>query len=310
MNQNITENFETPIIFLIFKRPELTARVFAQIQAIKPKQLFVVADGPRNEKERSLCNQARVITENIDWNCQVYRNYSDENLGCRKRVSSGISWAFGHVPEAIILEDDCLPDLSFFQYCQTLLNFYKDDERVMVISGDNFQDGHWRGTGSYYFSKYNHCWGWATWRRAWQHWDFNPDKWLQFRDEGLMSSICHDPVERRYWTNIFNKLFFKSSPDSWAYAWAFSCWAQSGLTALPNVNLVSNIGFGTDATHTSERNQFSDMKVNPLREIRHPLFVVQHLEADSYTFKHHFKGGRSRRLSHLLSKAKQKIISS
>lgn len=283
---------KTPIVFLIFCRPDLTFQVFERIRQAQPKKLLIVADGPRNESESILCQQARVVTESIDWDCEVLRNYSDTNLGCRKRVSSGLAWAFEKVEEAIILEDDCLPHPSFFEYCETLLDYYRNDNRVVVISGDNFQDGQKRTEYSYYFSKYNHCWGWASWRRAWKYWDFNPKKWIEFRNAGLMKFICDSTYEEEYWINIFDTLFLEGTPDSWAYVWGFSCWAQNGLTALPNVNLVSNLGFGTNATHTQGESEFANLSTEDIGEIYHPPFVLRHKEADIYTFEH-FIGGRA-----------------
>jgi hypothetical protein len=287
----------TPVIFLIFNRPELTSRVFQKIREAQPQKLFVVADGPRHKTEETACKNARAITEAVDWDCEVYRNYSDTNLGCRSRVSSGITWAFEKVETAIVLEDDCLPHPSFFPYCQALLDYYQDDERIMMISGDNFQDGQWRGSGSYYFSYYPHCWGWATWRRAWKYWEFSPEKWIEFRDEGFLRAICQTRFEQVYWTDIFNTLFLEDRLDSWAYPWTFNCWSQRGLTVLPNVNLISNIGFGLQSTHTSKKNRFANMDAHLLENIQHPHFVVRHPKADSYTFRYYFGGkliGRSR----------------
>ena len=162
-------NLKTPVAFIIFNRPSLTQIVFNTIRQAKPKQLFVIADGARFPEEKEKCQQARDIIRQVDWDCEVLANYSDVNLGCGKRISSGISWVFEHVEAAIILEDDCLPHLSFFRYCENLLDYYRDDERVMAIGGDNFQDGNKKTPYSYYFSKYPHVWGWATWRRAWKH---------------------------------------------------------------------------------------------------------------------------------------------
>lgn len=300
----------TPVIFLIFRRPDLTAQVFEQIRAAKPAKLLVVADGPRNAQEAALCEQARKVTEQIDWDCEVLRNYSDINLGCRDRVSSGLTWAFAQVEEAIILEDDCLPHPSFFPYCENLLNYYRHDERVMVITGDNFQDGQQRTAYSYYFSKYNHCWGWATWRRAWKHWEFKPQKWIEFRDGGLMKFVCDDPYEEKYWTAIFNTLFLEGKPNSWAYPWTFTCWSQGGLTALPSVNLVSNIGFGADATHTGGESKFANMLTQDIGEIHHPPFVLRHRDADMYTFNHVFIGNSviiNKKLQLLLKKIYQRM---
>jgi hypothetical protein len=281
---------KTPVVFLIFRRPDLTARVFETIRQAQPAKLLIVADGARNEEEAILCQQTRAVTEQIDWDCEVLRNYSDVNLGCRQRISSGITWTFEQVEEAIILEDDCLPHPSFFSYCENLLDYYRDDERIMVISGDNFQDGNQRTPYSYYFSKYNHCWGWATWRRAWKHWHFNPETWIEFRDTGLIKFICDDSYEEKYWTQVFNTLFLEGKPNTWDYPWTFACWSQSGLTALPNVNLVSNIGFGAGGTHTFGDSHLANMAVEDIGEITHPPFVVRHIEGDRYTFDHHFGG--------------------
>ncbi|MGB6015835.1 MAG: glycosyltransferase family 2 protein [Nodosilinea sp.] len=276
-------------MFLIFRRPDLTVQVFEAIRQAKPTKLLVVADGPRNAEEAVLCKQARAVTENIDWDCEVIRNYSDINLGCRDRVSSGLTWAFEQVEEAIILEDDCLPHPSFFRYCETLLEYYRDDERLMVISGDNFQNGRQRMPYSYYFSKYNHCWGWATWRRAWQHWEFNPQKWVEFRDSGLVRSLCHESHEEKYWTDIFDMLFLENKINAWGYVWMFACWSQGGLTALPHVNLVSNIGFGLDSTHTGGKSKLANMPTKEIGNIKHPSFVLRCVEEDCYTFKNIFR---------------------
>jgi len=299
----------TPVVFLIFRRPDLTARVFETIRQAQPAKLLIVADGARNEEETILCQQTRAVTEQIDWDCEVLRNYSDVNLGCRQRISSGITWAFEHVEEAIILEDDCLPHPSFFNYCENLLDHYRNDERIMAISGDNFQDGNQRTHYSYYFSKYNHCWGWATWRRAWNHWHFNSEKWIEFRETGLIKFICDDSYEEKYWTQIFNTLFLEGKPNTWDYPWTFACWSQSGLTALPNVNLVSNIGFGSGGTHTFGDSSLANMAVEDIGEITHPPFVMRHIEGDRYTFDYHY-GGIASRLSdiknnRLLPKFKQ-----
>ena len=306
---------KTPIVFLIFRRPELTAKVFDRIREAKPKQLFVVADGPRNEEEAIKCEKARSVTEAIDWDCEVLRNYSDVNLGCRQRVSSGITWAFEQVDEAIILEDDCLPHLDFFYYCETLLERYRHDERVMVISGNNFQDGQQRTLYSYYFSKYNHCWGWATWKRAWQYWEFNAKAWLDFRNNGLIQFVGDTPEEVTFWTGIFNRLFLEDAIDTWDYPWTFVCFSQNGLTALPKVNLVSNIGFGEGATHTTGKGHKSaNMAIEALGTIIHPPYIVRHQEADKYTFDYYFGGNLMRQslqkessLSTLLRRISKKI---
>jgi hypothetical protein len=281
-----------PIVFLIFRRPDLTARVFESIRQAQPAKLLVVADGPRNEAEELLCQQSRSVTEQVDWDCEVLRNYSDVNLGCRKRVSSGLDWAFEQVEEAIVLEDDCLPHPSFFKYCQDLLAYYRNDERIWCINGNNFQDGQWRGNGSYYFSIYNHCWGWATWRRAWKHYDNDLESWPALKASGLLNSIFGDPYEQQYWTQIWDRLRTENQPDSWAYRWTFTCMSNSGLSIAPNVNLVSNIGFRADGSHTTSDSDsnLAAMPVADVSNIQHPLFVLRDVDADQYTFDHVFGG--------------------
>ncbi len=307
----------TPVVFLIFRRPDLTARVFEAIRQAQPKKLLIVADGPRDQAEALLCQQTRAVTEQIDWDCEVLHNYSDLNLGCRKRVSSGLDWAFKQVEEAIVLEDDCLPHPSFFRYCQELLDRYRDDRRIWCISGNNFQDDQWRGEGSYYFSNYNHCWGWASWRRAWQHYDHDLENWPAFCDGRYLEAILDSSQEVQHWQGTFEKLHSLGKPNSWAYVWTFTCWQNRGLTALPNLNLVSNIGFGADGTHTLEESKWANMSVADIGQLRHPAFIARDRAADMYTFDHHFGGLQARhnqrmhvRIRHKLSRLKAAIKSS
>jgi hypothetical protein len=297
----------TPIVFIIFRRPDLTARVFEVIRQAQPRQLLIIADGPRYDSEVILCQQARAITERIDWNCEVLRNYSEINLGSRGRVSSGLNWAFEQVESAIILEDDCLPHESFFNYCETLLEYYRNDQRVMVVSGNNFQNGQQRTPYSYYFSKYNHCWGWATWQRAWKYWEMSSEKWTEFRNSGLLRTVCNDVFEVKYWQDIFDETFFEGKPDTWDYPWTFACWSQGGLTALPEVNLVSNIGFGPEATHTLEDSPYANLPISDIGEIIHPPFVIQHQEADRYTFKTIFNEGTKKKFNILSREIRRKF---
>lgn len=298
----------TPIIFIIFRRPTLTQLVFDEIRRAQPTKLLVIADGPRSSSEADICQKARKITEDIDWNCEVSRNYSDTNLGCQKRVSSGLNWAFEQVEEAIILEDDCLPEPSFFDFCSSLLEYYRFDQRVWVISGNNFQDGQWRGDGSYYFSRYNHCWGWATWKRAWKNFQTEIDSWPQLRDSGLLATVLPDPIELEYWSSIFNKLYVENQPDSWAYRWTYTCWINNALSVLPNINLVTNIGFGEGGTHTTNANShLANLPTQKIQELVHPLFIIRDEMADQYTFDHAFGGISIKRSKKLASRIKRQI---
>ncbi len=259
----------SPIIFLIFNRPETTAQVFAAIRAARPPKLLVVADGPRPDRagERELCARTRAIIDGVDWPCQVLLNFAGANMGCGKRVSSGLDWAFGQVGEAVILEDDCLPDPSFFPYCAELLERYRSDERIMMISGDNFQNGVSRSSDSYYFSRLPHCWGWATWHRAWRHYDFTMADWPQRGGARWLKSIARNPVLERYWAQCFDDVR-SGKIDTWDYQWMYCMFANRGFSIVPNVNLVTNLGFGNSATHTEK---FDHRHVVASRAMEFPL---------------------------------------
>jgi hypothetical protein len=282
-------SLSTPVALFIFNRPNLTEIVFDAIRQAKPKKLLVVADGPRFPEEAEKCKQARAVIERVDWDCEVLTNFSEKNLGCNRRVSSGLDWVFSQVEEAIILEDDCLPAPSFFNFCQTLLERYRDDERVMHISGNNFQSGQSKTEYSYYFSKYIHIWGWASWRRAWKHYDVNIKTWSKYKSLGLIPSICEDLYEQKYWTDIFERVS-SGAVDTWDYQWVYTCWSQNGLSILPDSNLVSNIGFGLDATHVSAESPWARLPVTDIWEIQHPLFIFRNKVADDYTFDYHYGG--------------------
>ncbi len=282
---------KTAVALLIFNKPDTTEKVFEAIRQAKPPKLLVVADGPRSDRpgEAEKCQATRAIIDRVDWDCQVLTNYSDVNLGCKLRVSSGLDWVFNTVEEAIILEDDCLPHPTFFHFCEELLDYYQDDERIMVISGDNFQFGRKRTEYSYYFSRYNHCWGWATWRRSWQHYDIEMKLWPKIRDGNWLRYILEEPMTVRYWQKIFQATYEEKN-NSWAYRWTFSCWVQSGLTVIPNVNLVSNLGFVIEATHTkNSRNPSAHLPLEKMCfPLQHPPFIIRDAEADNFTQDNNF----------------------
>jgi hypothetical protein len=283
-------SLSTPVAFIIFNRPDLTEMVFKAIAQVKPKKLLIIADGPRFPEEAEKCQKTRSIINKVNWDCEVLTNYSEKNLTSPIRCSSGIDWVFSQVEEAIILEDDCVPTRSFFYFCQTLLEYYRNDKRIMHISGNNFQNSNNTTPYSYYFSKYPHVWGWASWRRAWTKFDFQMKTWPKFKEERMMEFICEDLYERKYWTSIFDKCVFHSDPH-WDYAWTYASWRQNGLSILPNSNLVSNIGFRSDATRTKlKESPLSKLPTTDIWEIEHPPFIVRHKEADSYTFDYVFGG--------------------
>lgn len=276
---------ETPVAFIIFNRPETTRRVFAEIAKARPRKLLVIGDGPRSSRagEEEKVAQTRAVIEQVDWDCDVLTHYSDVNLGCRNRVSSGIDWIFEQVPEAITLEDDCLPHPTFFRFCEELLVRYRDDERISQIGGTNFQFGRNRPQTSYYFSRYSHIWGWASWRRAWKHYDRDVRFWPEMRDEHWLDALLKNPGERRFWMRMFDAVH-GGQIDTWDFQWMLACWSQGMMSVIPAVNLISNIGFGADATHTKGANTYAAMEFEQMNfPLRHPRVVLPAMKADAYT---------------------------
>ena len=281
---------ETPVALFVFNRPDLASRVFDQIRAARPRQLLIVADGPRcgAHNDSDLVRATRQVVERIDWNCQVLRNYSSINLGCQRRMSSGLNWVFENVEEAIILEDDCLPSIDFFEYCHQLLVRYRKDPRVVAISGTKVHCPQTTSDYSYFFSKYFHCWGWASWRRVWQHYDVQMCAWPQAYRGGLLKQISDSRDEECYWGRILDKQF-RGHFDAWAYQMVFNCWQLGGWTAIPSTNLVTNIGFDHRGTHTHDGNHhLAAAGTDELGALRHPPRMERHVAADREMFRHAF----------------------
>ncbi|MCL4501101.1 MAG: glycosyltransferase family 2 protein [Deltaproteobacteria bacterium] len=280
----------TPVLFLVFNRPAVTDKVFDAIRRAKPSRLFVAADGPRPGRpgEEELCAQVRKIATSVDWDCEVQTRFLDNNLGCQKAVSSAITWFFEQVEEGIILEDDCLPCQSFFWFCQDLLGRYRNDCHIFSISGNNFQKGRPRTDFSYYFSIYNHIWGWASYRRAWKHFDFDMTTWPVIKEGNWLLDLLNDKSAVKYWEKIFQDTWDKKI-NSWGYRWTFTCWAYSGLCILPNKNLVENIGFGLDATNTKSNDNYYVIKSNNIAfPLKHPPFIIRDTISDRFTQNNHF----------------------
>jgi hypothetical protein len=265
-----TSTFTTPIAFAVYNRPHTTRKVFGEIAKVRPRKLLVIADGPNSERrdDDDLCAQTRAVIEEIDWPCDVLTNYADKNLGCRQRVSSGLKWIFDHVEEAIILEDDCLPNQSFLWFCQELLDRYREDDRIFQISGTQFDLSKRQHAYSYYFQRSDTIWGWATWKRAWRFYDFQMNLWPEIRRGGYLRGWVNDPQSLAYYDDIFEKVY-NGEVDTWAFQWVFSCLVNNGLSAMPKYNLVSNIGFGEHGTHTTDaKHPYASL---PTRELSLPL---------------------------------------
>ena len=274
---------ETPIVLFIFRRPDLTRQVFESIRAAQPKHFLIVADGPRNPSEADLCALTRQVLDHIDWPCEVLRNYADVNMGLRARLVSGLSWVFDLFPEAIILEDDCVPHPDFYRFCQEMLERFRDVPQVMHISGDNFLSKDLAVSESYYFSRYPHVWGWATWRRAWQHYDPEMFEWRNPATQKNMLSQFAQSSERRFWQASWDGVL-AGTVKSWAYQWTFSCLLQDGLCVMPAHNLVENIGFRADGTNTLSTDDQLQYQTSALSfPLTHPNQLTRNQAADRYT---------------------------
>jgi hypothetical protein len=281
----------TPVVLIVFNRPRLAEKVFESIASARPAKLFLIADGPRFAEEAGECLSARAVIERIDWDCDLTTNFADSNLGCRERIVSGLDWVFTQVDEAIVLEDDCVPHPSFFHFCQTMLSRYRDDERVMEIGGGNYQGGHSRTTDSYYFSKYSHTHGWATWGRAWEYFGELMSDWQQIKGDCPWDVLCENDSEYQYWTEIYEQISSGKLTSSWDYQWQLARYRHGGLTIVPNANLVSNIGYGKKATHTRWKWQsVAALPTQDIGDLCHPATVMRNEEADQYMFQKVFKG--------------------
>jgi hypothetical protein len=288
-----------PIALILYRRPEATAHTFATIAQARPSRLFLIADGPRPGEEGAVA-AARAVVEAVDWPCEVTNLYAEANMGLRARVESGLHAVFAAVEQAIILEDDCVPDGSFFRYCAELLARYADDPRVMAISGDRFSPQ--RGRASYAFSHFPHCWGWATWRRAWALYDGPMAEWPALREGPWLRGILGGRRAAASWRATFDRVY-AGKVDSWAYRWTYSCWRHGGLTALPAVNLVRNIGLGPLASNTGGEHFVTPPAGRLQFPLRHPELVAPDTQADSRIQRTHFDPTLGVRIARRLRRA-------
>ena len=277
---------ETPVLLIIYNRPELTEKVFDVIRSVRPKQLFIAADGPKQEKiaDAARCAETRAVTEKINWDCDVKRLYRDKNLGCKDAITSGINWFFGQVEEGIILEDDCVPDETFFTFCKEMLSRYRNNERIMHINGTNFLLGK-KVPGSYYFSNFAHPWGWAGWRRAWKKYDSDMKTFPEFKEKNMFDRVSKNKRLKNFWLSVLEKTYDGTFERNsvYDYQWFFTIWYNKGIVITPTVNLVSNIGFGPDATNTIYSYvSRSNMKRGAMHNIIHPKEIVVNEKLDEF----------------------------
>ena len=279
-----------PVLFLIFSRPSTTEIVFEEIRKAKPTKLFIAADGPRKHKpgENEKCEAARAIVSKIDWDCEVKTLFRDENLGCGRAISGGINWFFEHVEEGIILEDDTKPAPEFFRFCSEMLEYYRNDDRVMEISGSSLPNRFTKNSPySYFFSDWDHIWGWATWKRAWKHYDYSMKRYPEVAEKGLLLNNYTSIYERYYMEHLLHQGYYENDKVTWwDIQWGFARKINSGLVAVPTRNLVVNLGFGSDATNTTDGSQWDEVKIEKLEfPLKHPEFVMRDKIIDDEVFR-------------------------
>ncbi|MFZ2664328.1 MAG: hypothetical protein WAX66_03115 [Patescibacteria group bacterium] len=270
-------SFKTPILINAFNRVDTTKKVFDTVRSMRPERLFIAVDGPRDNKlgESKKCNEVKKVFEGVDWDCEVKTLFRDKNMGCHKAIPDAINWFFSFVDEGIILEDDCLPSKSFFRFCEELLERYRNNSKVMMISGDNFLPGNKFSKESYLFSKYAFIWGWATWKRSWNKFDSEMKSYPKFVSSKKIMKWYPNIIERFFWKTAFNNKYFNYS-DGWDMKWYYAVAYNKGLSVVPSVNLITNLGFRSDATVTKT---FNKKLVMPKRLIKFPLLHPVKIEA-------------------------------
>lgn len=277
-----------PVLLKIFNRPENSLKVIRALKAYKPERLYIDGDGPRTPEESTSVDNARAaVLAEIDWKCSIQTNFASGNIGLRKGMPQAISWFFEQETRGIILEDDCVPSASFFPYCEELLERYADVDSVMHISGCNFQPKSRVYPGSYYFSKFSYVWGWASWRRAWVHYQADVQTYPEFKKLSGLASISKDPMVQAYWDSILTKAV-NGQLTTWDYQWTYSIWANNGLSINPSKNMISNIGFGNAAaTNTKGNSVWANYPTEGMTITKHPSVMVPYAKADEYSFSFH-----------------------
>jgi len=303
----------TPVLLLTFNRPDITAKVMAAVAAAKPARLFVASDGPRPdhlEDKKLVAETRKVVEDAISWECEVHTLFHEENQGLKAGIVGAIDWFFDQVDEGIVLEDDCVPHPDFFSYCEELLERYRDDERVWAIQGDNSAKARISGAASYAFTPYALIWGWATWKRAWEHYDRDLELWQSIRGTRAVKKVWPDPVERRIRSVALDELL--EDPDStWDYQWAFTVSYHRGLATVPRKNLVSNVGWGRpDATHTTGSGTRQDAPTESILPLTHPSRVAPDKKTSSDILNGRVFGAGKYRLRFKLAKAQRRLIRS
>lgn len=282
--------FNTPILLITFNRPSHTRKVLEVIREQKPKQLFVFQDGARdgNEIDAVKCAEVcNVVKELVDWDCNLQTYYSDVNLGCGPGPAAAITWFFENVEEGIILEDDCIPHKDFFMYCQELLEKYRDNNKISFIGGCSFYKDIKENCSYSFVGGHHMTWGWATWKRVWSNFDYDLKSINEKKIKVIIKQYYKSTRQREYWYKIFEEAKYNKMNNScWDYQFYFSCWSLNQYAISPCVNLVSNIGYGDDATHTNSKdNNLLDCITYPIHPIKHPKKIWYNYKIDYYMMK-------------------------
>lgn len=302
---------EAPVLLIVFNRPETTQKVFDEIKKAKINKLYIAADAPRPNifADIELCKIVRKIFDQIDWDCEVHKRFSDVNQGCGPGPYNAISWVLSQEDRVIVLEDDCVPAQPFFNYCNELLERYKDDNRIWLISGNNYNEEAVTTQHSYFFSKYGHSWGWATWRRAWQEMDLEMKKFLLYLEQEMIYNSFNRKYEAEAFLKAYKEIFTDKTKMNhiWDFQFGFTIKSNGGLTIVPRKNLVSNIGI--DGTHSSSLSKYHNRAVDENYRIEsHPDFILCDEKYDQYHFKHHWKPQLDRSLAKKILNKLRKIF--
>lgn len=282
---------EAPVLFIVFNRPDTTQKVFDAIKLAKPQKLYIAAEAPRigNIEDKKNCAIVKEIVKQVDWECAVHYRFADSNQGCGNGVYNAISWAFENEDRLIVLEDDCVPSQPFFGFCNELLERYKYDTRIWVISGNQYYEEAITTPHSYFFSHYGHNWGWATWKRAWTELDMSMTKYPLIIEQDLFKAAFSTNKEAVFFQRNADKIYKNKElkPHTWDSQFGFAITSNGGLSIVPAKNLVSNIGHW--GSHTKTKNRFHDRPVDEnFKIISHPDFILRDNNYDIYHFEHHY----------------------
>ncbi len=280
-----------PILFILFNRLGTAQKVFAEIKKYQPAVLYISADGYRADKkgEEEVCRFVREwVLNNIDWKCEVKTLFHEKNLGCGKAPSTAISWFFEQEEQGIILEDDCMPHQDFFLFCEQMLDYYKDNSHISIISGCNFDTSKIYSTSdSYFYSVFPYTWGWATWKRNWENYDYSISEWKNIKQKKMLAHLFKEKKYVLAWEKLFDTFSREVPDDIWDYQFFFQCFKRKQLAVVPSVNLVTNIGVGNQATHTvnednPKMNIRTEAMISPLvhptelkRNFRYDVFLQE-----------------------------------